>query len=128
MPREADGEIEQRLIFDDPAGLDAAARGQHDLRLGVVDAGRQLLGGEAAEHHPMHGPDARAGDGEHDIHAAFDVELATGAAPVTISFGNNGWNRLSVSGATFPMTLNPGQSVTLNVQFEPTVTGAASAS
>ena len=62
MPREADGEIEQRLIFDDPAGLDAAARGQHDLRLGVVDAGRQLLGGEAAEHHRMHGPDARAGE------------------------------------------------------------------
>ena len=60
--READGEIEQRLVFDDTAGLDAAARGQDDFRLGVVDARRQLLGGEAAEHHRMHRADARAGE------------------------------------------------------------------
>ena len=60
--RQADGEVEQRLIFDDAAGLDAAARGQDDFRLGVVDAGRELLGGEAAEHHRMDRPDAGAGE------------------------------------------------------------------
>jgi fibronectin type 3 domain-containing protein len=31
----------------------------------------------------------------------------------------------SDSGATFPVTLNPNQSVTLSVQFDPTVAGAA---
>ena len=30
-----------------------------------------------------------------------------------------------MSGATFPVTLNPNQSVTLNVQFDPTAAGAA---
>ncbi len=60
--RQADGEIEQRLIFDDAAGLDAAAGGQDHFRLGVVDAGRELLGGKAAEHHRMDRPDARAGE------------------------------------------------------------------
>ena len=48
-------------LYGTTAGLDPAAGGQDDLRLGVVDAGRQLLGGEAAEHHRMHGADARAG-------------------------------------------------------------------
>ena len=56
---ERDREIEQRLVFDDPARLDAAARGQNDLWLGVVDAGRKLLRGETAKHHRMHGADAR---------------------------------------------------------------------
>jgi fibronectin type 3 domain-containing protein len=31
----------------------------------------------------------------------------------------------SDSGATFPVTLNPNQSVTLKVQFDPTIAGAA---
>ena len=30
----------------------------------------------------------------------------------------------TMSGATFPVTLNPTQSVTLNVQFDPTAAGA----
>jgi fibronectin type 3 domain-containing protein len=30
-----------------------------------------------------------------------------------------------MSGATFPLTLNPSQTATLSLQFEPTVTGAA---
>ena len=64
--REPDREVEQGLVFHDAAGLDAAARGQDDLRLGVVDAGGQLLGGEAAEHHRMHRADARAGQHRHD--------------------------------------------------------------
>ena len=62
VPGEADRQIEQRLVFDQAAGLDAAARRQHQLGLGVVDAGRQLLGGEAAEHHRMDRADARAGE------------------------------------------------------------------
>ena len=61
VPGKADSEIEQRLILHDAARLDAAARGQDHLRLGVVDAGRELLGGEAAEHHRVDGADARAG-------------------------------------------------------------------
>ena len=62
MRCERDRQVEQGLVFDDPAGLDAAARGEDDLRLGVVDAGRELLGGEAAEHHRMHRADAGAGE------------------------------------------------------------------
>ena len=59
---EADRQVEQRLVFDQAAGLDAAARRQHQLGLGVVDAGRQFLGGETAEHHRMDRADARAGE------------------------------------------------------------------
>ena len=51
---------------------------------------------------------------------------STGTAPVTINSATTGGTVFTVSGATFPVTLNPGQSVTLNVQFEPTATGAAS--
>ena len=57
---ESDGEIEQRLIFHDPARLDAARRGENELRLGVVDAGRELVGGKAAKNHRMHRADPRA--------------------------------------------------------------------
>ena len=64
--RQADRQVEQGLIFHDAAGLDAAARGQDHLRLGVVDAGRELLGGEAAEHHRMHRSDPGAGEHGHD--------------------------------------------------------------
>ena len=56
---EGDGEIEQRLVFDDAAGLDSATRRQNDFRLGVVDARRQLLCGESAEYDRMHRADAR---------------------------------------------------------------------
>ena len=58
---ELDRLVEQRLIRDDARALDAAARRQNDFRLGVVDAGGELLGGKTAEHHRMHGADARAG-------------------------------------------------------------------
>ena len=57
---ENDRKIKQGLVFDDPARLDSAARSQNDLGLRVVDAGGELLGGEAAEHHRVHGADARA--------------------------------------------------------------------
>ena len=51
---------------------------------------------------------------------------STGTAPVTVSSETLTGNGFTVSGATFPVTLNPNQSVTLNVQFDPTATGPAS--
>ena len=86
--------VEQRLVRDDAAGLDAAARRQDDLRLAVVDAGRELLGREAAEHHRMNRADARAGEHrdhrlrhhrhvEDDAVALGDAEVAA-ASPASI--------------------------------------------
>jgi hypothetical protein len=58
--RHVDGLVEQRLVGDDAAGLEAAG-GRHDeLRLGIVDARGKLARREAAEHHRMHRADARA--------------------------------------------------------------------
>ena len=50
---------------------------------------------------------------------------STGTAPVTISSAALTGTGFTISGATLPVTLNPNQSVTLNVQFDPTATGAA---
>ena len=58
---EPDRLVEQRLVLHDAAGLDPAARREDQFWLGVVDAGRQLLGGKAAEHHAVHRADPRAG-------------------------------------------------------------------
>ena len=58
-----DGPVEQRLVGDDAAGLDAAGGGDDQLRLRVVDAGGELLRGEAAEHDRVDG--AEPGAGEH---------------------------------------------------------------
>ncbi len=58
--------VEQRLVLDHPRGLEAAGRRHHDDRLRVVDAGRELGRGEAAEHHRVHGPDAGAGQHRDD--------------------------------------------------------------
>jgi hypothetical protein len=49
---------------------------------------------------------------------------SSGTAPVTISAATLTGTGFSVSGATFPDTLNPGQAVTLSVKFDPTVVGA----
>jgi hypothetical protein len=49
---------------------------------------------------------------------------STGTAPVTISSAALTGTGFTISGATLPVTLNPTQSVTLNVQFDPTATGA----
>ena len=79
--------VEQRLVGDDAAGLQAAACRKNHLRLGVVDARRQLARGESAEHHRMDGADARAGEHgdrrlRHHRHvedhavAFFDAEIA----------------------------------------------------
>jgi hypothetical protein len=51
--------------------------------------------------------------------------ISSGTAPVTVSSVALTGTGFSDSGATFPVTLNPNQSVTLNVQFDPTVAGAA---
>jgi hypothetical protein len=51
---------------------------------------------------------------------------STGTAPVTINSARPTGTRFTVSGSNFPVTLNPGQSVTLKVQFDPTAAGAAS--
>ena len=50
---------------------------------------------------------------------------STGTAAVTVSAATVTGAGFTVAGATFPDTLNPGQTVTLDVQFEPTATGAA---
>ena len=51
---------------------------------------------------------------------------STGAAPLTISADAISGAGFTVSGATFPLTLNQNQTATLTVQFDPTVAGAAS--
>ncbi len=53
---------------------------------------------------------------------------STGTAPVTVNSAALTGTGYTMSGATFPVTLNPTQSVTLNVQFDPTTTGTASGS
>ena len=84
---ERDRLVEQRLVFDDAADLEAAARRQDQLRLGIVDAGRELVRREAAEHHRVHRADARASEhGNHrfrhhrhvedDAIALLDAEIA----------------------------------------------------
>ena len=53
---------------------------------------------------------------------------STGNSPLTISALSLTGAGFAASGATFPMTLNPNQTVTLNVQFDPTAAGTASGS
>jgi len=50
---------------------------------------------------------------------------STGTASVTISTATVTGAGFSISGITFPLTLNPGQTATLYVQFDPTTTGTA---
>jgi len=51
---------------------------------------------------------------------------STGTAAVTINGAALSGAGFTLSGATFPLTLNPNQSVPLTLQFDPTVAGAAS--
>jgi Abnormal spindle-like microcephaly-assoc'd, ASPM-SPD-2-Hydin len=51
--------------------------------------------------------------------------ISSGTAPVTVNSVGLTGTGFSDSGATFPVTLNPNKSATLNVQFDPTVAGAA---
>jgi Abnormal spindle-like microcephaly-assoc'd, ASPM-SPD-2-Hydin len=50
---------------------------------------------------------------------------STGTAPVTIKSGKLTGSGFKMSGATFPVTLDPGLALTLDIQFHPAVTGAA---
>ena len=49
---------------------------------------------------------------------------STGSAAVTVNSVTATGTGFSASGATFPLTLNGGQTATLSVQFKPTATGA----
>jgi hypothetical protein len=53
------------------------------------------------------------------------ILTSTGTAPVQVTAAAIGGTGFTVSGASFPVTLNPKQSVTLAVQFKPTTSGAA---
>jgi hypothetical protein len=60
-----------------------------------------------------------------DTPATQPVTLtSTGTAAVTVNSATVSGAGFSVTGATFPLTLNPNQSVTLNIQFDPTTAGA----
>jgi hypothetical protein len=50
---------------------------------------------------------------------------STGTTAVTISAATVTGTGFSISGATFPITLNPNQTATLSVVFDPTVAGSA---
>jgi hypothetical protein len=49
---------------------------------------------------------------------------STGGAAVTVSSATITGTGFSLSGATFPLTLNSGQSAVLSVQFDPSASGA----
>lgn len=51
---------------------------------------------------------------------------SSGTAPVTISNGSVTGGGFSISGVSYPVTLNPGQVAILYVQFDPTAAGTAS--
>ena len=51
---------------------------------------------------------------------------STGTAALTVNSAAVSGTGFSVSGVTFPTTLNPGQSMTVQVQFDPTKVGAYS--
>jgi hypothetical protein len=53
---------------------------------------------------------------------------STGAAPLTISGATLVGAGFTVGGANFPATLNPGQSLMLQVKFDPTTSGSVSGS
>jgi hypothetical protein len=51
---------------------------------------------------------------------------SSGQAAVTVSSASVTGTGFSMAGTTLPVTMNPGQTLALNVQFAPTATGAAS--
>jgi hypothetical protein len=50
---------------------------------------------------------------------------SSGTSPVTVNSASITGAAFSIVGATLPATLNPGQSMTLQVQFKPAATGSA---
>ena len=53
---------------------------------------------------------------------------STGNSPLTINAATLAGTGFAATGATFPVTLNPNQTTTLNVQFDPTAAGATTGS
>lgn len=53
---------------------------------------------------------------------------SSGTSSLTIDSGSAAGAGFSMSGVSFPLTLNPGQTATLTVTFQPTTTGAATGS
>jgi hypothetical protein len=51
---------------------------------------------------------------------------SSGSAPVTVNSGAINGTGFSYTGATFPLTLNPNQTATLSVDFDPTTAGTFS--
>ena len=50
---------------------------------------------------------------------------STGIGPVTVSSAKLTGTGFSLAGASFPLTLNPSQTATLDLEFDPTAAGAA---
>lgn len=53
------------------------------------------------------------------------ILTSSGTAALTISAGSLSGSGFSMSGLSYPLTLNPGQTATLYIQFSPTVAGTA---
>lgn len=69
------------------------------------------------------------GDVDENTTATESVQLtSSGTAPLTISGASVSGSEFGESGMSFPVTLNPGQSAELYVQFDPTAAGAATGS
>jgi hypothetical protein len=69
------------------------------------------------------------GDVTVDSSSTLPVTLtSTGTAPVTINSDTLAGTGLTLSGAAFPVTLNPQLAITLDVSFAPTTTGATTGS
>jgi hypothetical protein len=49
---------------------------------------------------------------------------SSGTAPLTISAGTVTGTGFSISGVSFPLTLDPGQTATLSIEFDPTAAGS----
>jgi hypothetical protein len=54
------------------------------------------------------------------------ILTSTGGVPVTVSAATVIGSGFTISGSPFPITLNPNQTATLSVQFDPIVAGTAS--
>ena len=58
--------VKHRLVRDDSRRLDAARCRDDNHRPGIVDAAREFVAGEPAEHHRVHGAESRAGQHRND--------------------------------------------------------------
>jgi len=66
------------------------------------------------------------GDVQVDTTATQSVTLtSTGTAPVVVNSATLTGTGFSLSGSTYPATLNPGQTATLTIEFDPATAGAA---